>query len=154
MGTGSSRRRTSLAVALVLLAAGCKSTDPDTPSSTVALEIETLTRTLEARFADGDLLGVADLYADDAVLFGPDGLRIEGRENIDAYWSSVAEPVAWVLDTDAVDGGGTLAHQRGTSALTALRDGLPLTSEVEFALFWRRLQGRDWKIAVHGFWEP
>ena len=37
----------------------------------------------------GDLQGVANFYADDGVLIGPNNFRIAGRKAIDQYWTSL-----------------------------------------------------------------
>jgi len=115
-------------------------------------EIVEANRLLEERFASGDLLGVADFYADDALLFAPGGQRVQGREEIDAYWSNIVGPVSWELDIRTLEGSQDLVFERGTSRLTAQYEGGLQTSTVEFAFLWRRQPDGSWKIALDAFW--
>jgi len=140
-----------LPVPLVLLAA-CLSTAGS--GALLRNEIRDATRRLEERFRTGDLLGVADAYADDALLIGPGGLRIEGRKEIDAYWSRIEEPIDWRLDVREIGGEGNLAYEIGTSRLTTVWEGEEQTSVVEFLLVWRRDEGGEWRIAVDTYWAP
>ena len=45
------------------------------------------TQDMEAAYNRGDLMGVANIYADDACLLGPNNYMISGRKNIDEYWT-------------------------------------------------------------------
>lgn len=143
------RLRIPCALAALLLP-GCRA--PELVQRPPVEEIVAANRLLEERFSSGDLLGVADLYADDAVLFAPGGQRVHGRAEIDAYWTSVVDPVSWELDIRSVEGSQDLVFERGTSRLTARHDGVPQTTEVEFAFLWRRQADGSWKIALDAFW--
>lgn len=142
----------SLCLAAVPALAGC-----DTlriKESPIEREIEAANRALEERFRAGDVLGVADLYADDALLIGPSGLRVEGREDIDDYWSQFERPIDWRLEIHEIEGTDQIAYERGTSHLTQERDGAAQTSTVEFVLVWRRDPDGAWRIAVDAYWRP
>ncbi len=141
--------RAGLLAALTALAA-CESLRAREPS--VEREIEAANRVLEERFRAGDVLGVADLYADDALLIGPSGLRIEGREEIDAYWSEFARPVDWRLEVQDVGGSAELAWELGTSHMTQESDGAAHTSVVDLLFLWRRAPDGTWRIAFHAYW--
>ena len=132
--------------------AGCESLRPR--SAAFEREIEAANRALEERFRAGDVLGVADLYADDALLIGPGDLRVEGREEIDDYWSQFEQPIDWRLEIHEIEGTDQIAWERGTSHLTQERDGAALTSKVEFLLVWRRGPDGAWRIAVDAYWRP
>ncbi len=127
-----------------------------------ATEIERLNRELERRFQAGDLLGIADLYADDALLLGPAGFRVEGREALDDYWSQFADPVHWKLEIFEIGGSDQMAYELGRSHLTldnaldnALdNDGIAHTSVVDFVVLWKRDATGAWKIALDAFWPP
>ena len=141
----------SLLLAAVALA-GCESLGMTQPA--FEDEIVAANRALEERFRAGDVLGVADLYTDDALLIGPGGLRVEGREDIDDYWSQFEHPIDWRLEIHEIEGTDQFAWERGTSHLTQQRDGAALTSQVEFLLVWRREPDGAWRIAVDAYWRP
>lgn len=103
---------------------------------------------MEAAFARGDLKAVARFYADDAVMMGPRGERVRGREAIDRYWSTISNPRRWKLDVFDVGGSLNEAYQLGRSSLTFLHDGQERTSVTDFIVIWKRTPGAEWKIAV------
>ena len=140
----------SLFLAAATALAGCGTLRPK--AAPFEREIEAANRALEERFRAGDVLGVADLYADDALLICPGGLRVEGREEIDDYWSQFERPIDWRLEIHEIEGTDQIAWERGTSHLTQERDGAALTSKVEFLLVWRREPDGAWRIAVDAYW--
>lgn len=116
-------------------------------------QVEALNGALMTRYRKGDMLGVAALYADDAILLGPDGYRVEGREAIDAYWQRISQPVDWKLEVTSVEGGRGLLHQRGVSHLSYRRDtGEVHTSVVQFVVVWTRQSDGAYRIAVDAYW--
>jgi ketosteroid isomerase-like protein len=115
--------------------------------------IRALNAELERRFRAGDLLGVADLYADDAVLIGPDGERVEGREAIDAYWSRITGPQDWRLEIREIGGTSSNPYELGRSSLTVAPGGEPRTSVVDFLVLWKPA-GDSYRIALDLFWPP
>jgi len=137
---------------LLLLAApllgACKGT-----SASVKRIVE-YTSLLEERFRSGDMLGVADFYAEDAVLFAPGGQRYRGRKQIDAYWSNITEPVDWELEIRSIEGNEDIILERGTSKLQARYAGELRTSVVEFAFLWRKDPKTGWQIWLDAFWRP
>lgn len=139
-----------LCLALGLLA-GCRSSAPR-PVSPFATEIEERSRDLEAAFRAGNLLGVADAYADDAVLLNGRGERTAGREAIDAYWSAIESPVEWKLKIRSIRGSDDMAYELGTSYLTTRRDGELSTTVTDFLLLWRRQENGTWRIELDAFW--
>lgn len=129
-------------------ASGTKSTER---SAGFAPAIEALNSKLEERFRAADMLGVADLYADDGLLIERE-TRIEGREAIDAYWSKMSNPVRWRLESFEIGGSEELAYQLGRSHLTRQREGLEHTTVVEFMRLWEKDAEGEWKIAVDASW--
>lgn len=116
-------------------------------------EAERLNRILETRYAAGDLAGVAAMYADNAIMLGPDGYRVEGRDAIDAYWTRITNPVSWKLEVIDAEGGRGLIHQRGVSVLTYGRDtGEVHTSTVQFVLVWVRQPDGEYRIGMDAYW--
>ncbi len=114
-------------------------------------EILAATADLMQRMGANDLAGVAALYADDAVLFGPSGSTAAGREAIDDYWLGFGSGVAWELRTLSIEGRDRIAVQRGISVLTYERDGKERTSTVDFWLTWRKSPD-GWRVAVDAYW--
>ena len=53
--------------------------------------IDAANQKFEAVFSKGDAAGVAQLYAEDAVLLPPGELRVEGRPAIEAYWKGTID---------------------------------------------------------------
>jgi uncharacterized protein (TIGR02246 family) len=136
---------------LLGLLAGCRSARVrDVPA--FVLEIEALNRHLEQHFASGNLLGVADMYTDDAVLSDAQGVRTIGRTEIDRYWSSIEVPVDWSLDVRTIRGSNAVAYQLGRSHLTTRRDGELHTSSNDFLLVWRRQEEGEWRIEMDLYW--
>ena len=115
--------------------------------------IRALNAELERRFRAGDLLGVADLYADDAVLLGPDGERVEGREAIDAYWSQINGPQDWRLEIREIGGSSANPYELGRSHLTVAPGGEARTSVVDFLVLWKA-EGDSYRVALDLYWPP
>ena len=116
-------------------------------------QVVALNAALTQRFRAGDLLGVAAMYADDAVMLGPDGYRVAGRAAIDAYWTRFKSPVDWQLEIVAVDGRRGLIHQRGVSHLSDRRDSGELhTSTVDFVVLWVLGPDDAYRIGVDAYW--
>ena len=106
----------------------------------------------KAMLEDGDLLRVASFYADDGLILGAGGTRVEGREAIDEYWSKIPTAVEWTLTTFFVDGSKNLIVQRGRSDLTMNINGAERTSSVEFTHLWQRQKDGTLRIVVDGYW--
>jgi len=115
--------------------------------------IEAANRHLEEQFRSGNLLGIADLYTEDAVRIDGQGQRAEGRQEIDAHWSSIESPVAWRLEIRSIHGTDAVAYETGTSHLTSRRDGELVTSTTPFLWLWRRT-GEGWRIELDFVWPP
>jgi len=141
-----SAARFGLLLLVVLVLGACKGT------SAPVRKIVEYTGLLEERFRSGDMLGVADFYAEDAVLFAPGGQRYRGRKQIDAYWSKITEPVDWELEIHTIEGNEDIVLERGTSKLQARYAGELQTSVVEFAFLWRKDPKLGWQIWLDAFW--
>ncbi len=131
--------------ALVACLAGCVSP----PFRT---EIEAANRQLAERFNAGDYAAVAATYLDDAVLLGPRGYRVEGREAIDAYWVKEWTNARWTLKVLGLEGTADMPVQRGRSILEYDRPGGRHVSDVLFLVVWRRQPDGAYRIAVDAYW--
>ena len=91
--------------------------------TSIETQIETMNKRMEEAFNAGDMLKVAQFYADDAVLLGPDGRQVIGREDIDAYWQNIQNPISWELDVIAVSTEERDIYEN--AYYKALENGLP-----------------------------
>jgi len=139
------------AFALSCVLASCVATGANEVPAHVR-EIEALNRHLEEQFRASNLLGVADVYADDGVLLDARGERTAGREDIDAYWSAIENPVDWRIEIKKIRGSEVIAYEVGTSYLTTRREGALVTAVSDFLLLWRRAADGAWRIELDAAW--
>jgi ketosteroid isomerase-like protein len=138
-----------LFIPMLLSVAGLTSlTAQTTDRAAIRSEVETVNRAMEAAFNRKDLLAAAHFYADDAVIMGPRGERIRGRQRIDQYWSSISNPVSWKLDVLEVGGSKDEPWQLGRSTLVSGAAGQEHTSVTDFIVLWRRQADGSLKIYV------
>ncbi len=143
-----------------LLAIGCATTGADpsrdrrfaTHLQDARADIEAANRELSRRMEAGDLPGVAAMYADDAVLLGPNGYRVSGRAAIDEYWSTFHKARRWKLDVLDVEGGEGLFVQRGRSTLMFEEEGGTRDAVVEFIVVWRKEPDGAYRVVVDAYW--
>lgn len=139
------------AVLALLTLASCAATRADQVPAHVR-EIEAQNRHLEEQFRASNLLGVADVYADDGVLLDARGQRTAGRDEIDAYWSSIESPVDWRIEIKKIRGSAVIAYEVGTSHLTTRRAGQLVTFVSDFLFLWRRAPDGAWRIELDAAW--
>ena len=151
METFRTRAKRAGAAALALFLGACASTRPAREPAFME-EIEALNRHLEEQFRAGNLLGVADVFADDGVLIDARGTRTAGREEIDAFWSAIESPVDWRLGIRAIRGSDAVAYELATSRLTTRHDGELVTRVSDVLFLWRRGPDGAWRIALESFW--
>jgi uncharacterized protein (TIGR02246 family) len=137
--------------AAALLLASCRSAGAREEPAFVR-EITALNRRMEELFRAADLLGVADMYADDAQLLDHRGNVLTGRTEIDEYWSAIENPIDWRLEIRKIRGSDVLAYEFGTSHLVTRREGVVQTSVVDFLVLWRRDAQGAWRIALDAYW--
>lgn len=145
------RPRGLAALVLAVTLASCRANGPREEPAFVR-EITAVNRRMEDLFRAADLLGVADIYADDAQLLDHRGNITTGRSEIDEYWSSIENPVEWRLEIRKIRGSPALAYEFGTAHLVTHRDGELHTSVVDFLMLWRRDAGGAWRIALDAYW--
>lgn len=147
---GAGHRVLGAVLALGCVLASCLAPEQETPAH--VREIEALNRHLEEQFRASNLLGVADVYADDGVLLDARGQRTAGREEIDAYWSAFENPVDWRIEIKKIRGSEEIAYEVGTSFLTTRREGVLVTAVSDFLLLWRHTPEGGWRIELDASW--
>jgi uncharacterized protein (TIGR02246 family) len=94
----------------------------------------------------GDAAALASLYTEDAWLLPPAGGRIQGRAQIEAFWSSRFARIAEVNLTtvDLVPLGTDAAREIGTS-LILTKGHLAEEISGKYLVVWRQVDG-EWKL--------
>jgi ketosteroid isomerase-like protein len=118
----------------------------------IRAEISALHVAMEEALRNGDLLGVAGFYSDDAVLLGRDGRRVAGRANLNEYWTRLHGAQSWEIDVLDVEGEDGIWMERGRSRLRVMRDEELAESEVDFMMIWQRQLDGRLLIIVDAFW--
>lgn len=104
-------------------------------------EILQQNRQMENAFQTNDFLKVASFYADSSKMIGEKHI-IEGRQDIDAYWSKMkGRGVSWELENLYLEICDNLAVQQGISRLKYIHNNIEQLSVVRFTLVWKRLNG-------------
>ena len=149
---GAGAARGALVLVLVLGLLGACRGPRAVEKSALRLAIEAENQRLVERFRAGDLLGVADTYADEAVIYDLTGARTTGREDIDALWSAIESPVAWRLEPRTIRGSEALAYESGTARMTTRQGDALVTVVTDFLWVWRREPSGAWRILLDAQW--
>lgn len=147
---GRGRRLRGALLALALLAA-CRGPRAEERSA-LWIELVGENQRLVDLFRAGDLLGVADLYDDQAEIHAPDGTRKVGREEIDEHWAAIESPVAWRLEARTIVGSEALAYETGTARMTTRQGEALVTAVTHFLLVWRCDADGTWRILLDAQW--
>ncbi|WAT16862.1 nuclear transport factor 2 family protein [Aurantiacibacter sp. MUD11] len=136
-------------VAGALLLASCGSAaDPAAVVETVRLTEQSQLQSIES----GDVVGIARLYADDAVLVKPDGSILRGGAEIaDEYATLLADP-NFALTIEPT--GGWASEADDVAVLTSEVDftttdpesGEPVTLDMHSQTVWTKASGGSWMI--------
>ena len=117
-----------------------------TDTAALRREVEQLNRGMEAAVNRGDLKGAAAFYADDAIVRTAGGIVAQGRQQVDAYFTGLANAKSWKLDVIQVGGTRDHAWQVGRSTLV---HGQPeRTSVVQFLVLWTRQRDGQLRISL------
>ena len=134
--------------ATTMLAACSGGADPETVIATIRATEQAQLDSI----ASDDLVGIARLYADDAVLVRPDGTRLVGGAAIaDAYGDLIADPSFHIKVTPAE---GWASASEDVAALASNVDitttdpesGQPVTEHMISQTVWTRQTGGTWMI--------
>lgn len=112
--------------------------------------ITRINREMEEAFRSGDAAAVANFYAVDALMIGPD-TRVEGKQAISEFWARMGDLVDWSLEVHEVTGTGDVVHQTGRSSLTYVANGTERTLVGDIVLVWKRQEDGSYKIAVDSY---
>jgi len=113
----------------------------------VRAEIVARTEDLLAAYRRGDPLGVAAIFADDATMSGPNGLRVRGRAAIDSFWSNRSLAPQWTIETFETGGGPDEPWQVARSIRVTTGGARADTTRTDFLLVWKR--GADRKLRIY-----
>jgi len=119
-------------------------TIPTALTDILAMRIDAMTSALE----QGDGLGVASIYADDALLTDLHDSRVQGRAAIDAHWSRLAPCLSWRLDVLDVGGDPATPYQWLRSTLIFERNGKEIHDVGTCFVIWKRQADGDYRIYV------
>lgn len=107
--------------------------------------IDRMNESMERAAAIGNVQGMVDIYADDAVLMPPNDPPITGLDGIRQYWSGLlsAGKIEFDIVTDNVVQSGDLAAERGHYEMTIRPPGrAPISDSGKFVVIWRKIDGR------------
>lgn len=142
------KNRILAALAATTLLAACGS--PADPAQVVDTIRQTEQSQLDS-IASKDLVGIARLYGDDAVLVRPDGSVIEGGAAIAAAYGELIEDPNFALTTEPLGGWASVAED--LAVVTSNVDftasdaaGAPVTQQMVSQTVWTRSAGGTWKI--------
>jgi ketosteroid isomerase-like protein len=109
--------------------------------NTVQEKIGELNREMEKRFRENDMMGVAALYLDSALISAGGRMNVTGRTAIDRYWMGLKDQGAqWKLEIDLIEDFGNYVLQRGRSYLKyrPQANGSQQESNVRFFIVWKK----------------
>jgi uncharacterized protein (TIGR02246 family) len=110
----------------------------------LARHIATMTHALP----QGDGLGVASVYADDALLTDLQDFRVQGRDAIDAHWMSLSPCLSWQLDVLETRGDPAMPFQWLRSTLILEHNGEEFHDVGTCFVIWKRQDSGDYRIYV------
>jgi len=116
-------------------------------SRDIRAEVDARIDDLLAAYRSNDPLGVAAVFADDATISGPNGLRVRGRAAIDSFWSHRSLSPEWTIETFETGGGRDEPWQVARSTRVTTGAGRADTTRTDFLLVWQR--GADGKLRIH-----
>ena len=137
-----------IVLAAILVGAFVSLAHSQTTSASARKAIEANTKAFTEAFNKGDIAAVANMYAADGKVMPPNEKIVEGRANIQAFWtgaSTAGLKLVSLTPTDIVSAGNLLV-ETGKYVLTMpSAGGGTNTDEGKYVVVWRR-EGRNWKI--------
>lgn len=117
----------------------------------VKQKIQTMNSEMEQAFKAGDMVKVAEFYADDAVLIIPGGKKLNGKKAIYEYLSGLSDTKDIQLSVSDVNGSGKIIYQLGTFTFSADMNGVNKKQSSDQVKVWKRGTDWDYKISVDSF---
>jgi len=114
-------------------------------------KIQELNQKMAEAFRAGDIIKVAEFYADDATVIIPGGKKIEGRKAIYEYLQTLKNSKDYNMAVSDVNGSGKILYQVGTVTFTADKNGTPETRSTDQVKVWKRGSDWDYKISVDSY---
>jgi uncharacterized protein (TIGR02246 family) len=144
--------RSSILIAIVLLAVACQSQPGPLPDRDVAAIRSGLDQWVKAVNA-GDWATAASLFTENASFMPPNGPAVEGRANVQAWMAGFPKMQEIGAKYLEVQGRNDLAYARGTYALTlAPQGGAPaIKDNGKFVEIHRKQPDGSWKVALDIF---
>lgn len=137
------------ALAPMAMLAGCGGgADPDEVVATIRQTEQSQLQSIES----DDLVGIARLYADNAVLVRPDGSVLEGAVAIVEEYGDLLEDPNYALEIEPLDGWASAAddlavvNSRVDFTTTDPDTGEVITLPLNSQTVWTRDTGSTWKI--------
>lgn len=97
------------------------------------------------QFNKGDMLGVAQFYSDDAMIYHP-GKIYQGREAINKYWQDIKNAKNWKLTITEVGGNKKSFWVAGLSELTELSNNVEKTFASNYIVIMQPDNNGEYKI--------
>ena len=113
----------------------------------IKMAIDAANKIFSEGFSKSNASITASGFANDAVVFPPDGDMIQGKKAIEEFWKSVmTSGVKEVtLNTVEVSVSGDFAVERGTGVLKIHpQSGTPSEQNIKYVVVWKRA-GEGWK---------
>src|SRR5262245_34322824 len=119
-------------------------TIPPALMDTLAAHLGAMTSALE----QGNGLGVARIYADDALLTDLHDSRVQGRAAIDTHWARLAPCTSWQLEVLDTGGDPAMPYQRLRSTILFERNGEQIYDRGTCFVIWKQQANGDYQIYV------
>ena len=148
----STFRHAAVIAAIVFVIAGCEQKAPDTAAEAAAIKSHSLA--WFEHYNAGDADGVADLYAEDAVVMAPSMQKLVGRAAIRDYIAgdiAASKSAGISMQGDAVADGAVDGNTAWISGSFAVKDAAGITIDTgKYLTVYRRTDGQ-WPI-VRDIW--
>jgi len=139
----------TLLLGLVIVVAGCQQPGPGLTQADEAA-IGAVSEAHGRHSLAGELNGVVETFAEDAVYLPPNQPAVVGRSDIGSELAELPRVTGYNASVEEIDGQGDLAVMRGTYSL-AFQSGSRLTDSGKYVYVMRRQSGGSWLI-VWAIW--